>query len=46
MPWYCKKYGINVCGNELPDRLSHPVSFVSDHTGDSLTILFGANLSK
>ena len=22
MPWYCKKYGINTCGNEYPDRMS------------------------
>lgn len=25
MPWHCKKYGIDVCGKETPDRMSHPV---------------------
>ncbi len=27
--WYCKKFGINVCGTELPDRLSVPIDFSS-----------------
>jgi len=21
MPWYCKKYGIDSCGSELPDKM-------------------------
>ena len=27
--WYCKKYAINACGDEYPDRLSVPI----DYTG-------------
>jgi len=28
--WYCKKYAINACGAELPDRLSVPIDFISN----------------
>lgn len=27
--WYCKKYAINACGAEFPDRLSVPIDFIS-----------------
>jgi hypothetical protein len=27
--WYCKKYAINACGAEYPDRLSVPIDFSS-----------------
>jgi hypothetical protein len=27
--WYCKKYSINACGAEYPDRLSVPIDFSS-----------------
>ena len=30
MMWYCKKYAINACGAEFPDRLSVPVEFISN----------------
>ena len=26
--WYCKKYAINACGAEFPDRLSVPINYV------------------
>jgi hypothetical protein len=26
--WYCKKYAINACGAEYPDRLSVPIDFI------------------
>ncbi len=29
MLWYCKKFGINACGAEYPDRLSVPIDFIS-----------------
>jgi hypothetical protein len=29
MLWYCKKYAINACGAEFPDRLSVPIDFIS-----------------
>jgi len=31
MLWYCKKYSINVCGTEFPDRLSVPIDFESTY---------------
>ena len=31
MPWFCKKYGINQCGNEFPDYLSNFVSVTFDN---------------
>ena len=46
MPWYCKKYGINSCGNEYPDRISHPVEFVLDHTDSKIELLFSSTLDK
>ncbi len=27
MQWYCKKYSINACGAEFPDRLAVPINF-------------------
>ncbi len=27
--WYCKKYAINACGADYPDRLSVPIDFIS-----------------
>lgn len=29
MQWYCKKYTINACGAEFPDRLAVPINFES-----------------
>lgn len=29
MLWYCKKFAINVCGAEYPDRMSVPIEFIS-----------------
>lgn len=29
MQWYCKKYSINACGAEFPDRLSVPINYES-----------------
>ena len=30
MLWYCKKFAINACGAEYPDRLSVPIDFISN----------------
>lgn len=46
LPWYCKKYGINVCGSDIPDRLSHPVSYVGKHNSNMFTLTFGSTLNK
>ena len=29
MLWYCKKFAINACGGEYPDRMSVPIDFIS-----------------
>ena len=31
MLWYCKKFAINACGAEYPDRLSVPIDFTSKY---------------
>jgi hypothetical protein len=47
MPWFCKKYGINTCGNDFPDYLSNFVSFTLDeHFASSMTLSFGSTLTK
>jgi len=30
MQWHCKKYSINACGAEFPDRLAVPINFESN----------------
>ena len=46
MPWSCKKYGINSCGNEYPDLLSRPGVYVGPHNKDTLTLGFTSTLKK
>jgi hypothetical protein len=46
MMWYCKKYAINACGAEYPDRLSVQVEFISEHNEDSFKLGFGAFHNK
>jgi len=45
LPWYCKKFGINACGNEYPDKIALPVEFQRLHSGDSLTLEFSSTLT-
>jgi hypothetical protein len=42
----CKKYGINVCGDEYPDRLSIPIEAVIEHNETSFELVFGAMIKK
>jgi hypothetical protein len=44
--WYCKKYAINVCGADYPDRMSVPIDFSTDHSSDVFSITFGAFHNK
>ena len=44
--WRCKKYGINACGAEYPDRMSVPIEFIANHKDDSFDLVFGADLDK
>ena len=46
MQWKCKKFGINACGAEYPDRLSFPVEFITYHKDNEFLLEFGANLKK
>lgn len=36
--WYCKKYAINACGAEFPDRLSVPIDFSSERLINSFNL--------
>ncbi|SPJ10938.1 conserved Plasmodium protein, unknown function [Plasmodium sp. DRC-Itaito] len=38
--------GINICGQNIPDRLSLPVDMEFLHTSDTLSILIGSTLKK
>lgn len=46
LPWFCKKYGINVCGNDIPDRLGYGVKAILPHEKKELALSFGTNLKK
>jgi hypothetical protein len=41
------KHGISICGNETPERkFSTPIDLTIPHTGDSLTLSFGATTDE
>lgn len=46
LKWMCKKYGVNSCGRDMPDRLSTLVESTMHHTAPSLTVAFGSTLDK
>mmetsp|Transcript_6771 Transcript_6771/g.925 ORF Transcript_6771/g.925 Transcript_6771/m.925 type:complete len:94 (+) Transcript_6771:277-558(+) len=46
MPWFCKKYGIDVCGNDTPDRLSYQVAYTGHHNNAELKLNIGSNLNR
>jgi hypothetical protein len=47
IPWYCKKYNINVCGrDDISDTMAFPVLFVGEHDQESLKLTVGSNLKK
>ena len=46
LPWYCKKFGINSCGNEYPDKIGQFVQFSTKHDSDEVTLSFSSTLIK
>ena len=38
MPWFCLKFNINSCGNEIPDMMYQHVQFIKTH--DSTKSIF------
>lgn len=44
--WRCRELGINVCGNEYPDRIGVPIEFITVHTDKEFKLSFGTNLKK
>ena len=46
MQWRCRKFGINACGADYPDRMSVPIDFTANHNSEEFRIEFGANLNK
>jgi hypothetical protein len=39
MPWFCLKYNINSCGNEIPDMMYQHVQYVFEHNQSTLTFM-------
>lgn len=46
MQWRCRKYGINACGADYPDRMGVPIDFTAVHDSSSFRIEFGSDLNK
>jgi len=46
LKWMCKKYGVDSCGRDMPDRLSTLVQSTIAHTGPTLTVTFNSDLDK
>ena len=42
----CKKYGINVCGGEFPDRIGVPIDIILPYEEKEFTIQFGSSIDK
>jgi len=45
LPFYCKQVGINVCGEDTPDRIGRAVQVIVQHSDSSLTLGFGSTLT-
>lgn len=41
----CKQMGINACGEDIPDKLSHPSEIVVKHSDPSIKLSFGSTLA-
>ena len=47
IPWFCKKYNINVCGkDDIPDTIGRVVEHAQLHSGETITLSFTSNLQK
>jgi len=46
MPWHCKKYGIDTCGSDLPDKLAQFVQFEFTSSEETFTLTIGSSLTK
>eukprot|EP00933_Yihiella_yeosuensis_P026795 TRINITY_DN20821_c0_g1_i1.p1 TRINITY_DN20821_c0_g1~~TRINITY_DN20821_c0_g1_i1.p1 ORF type:complete len:260 (-),score=28.14 TRINITY_DN20821_c0_g1_i1:524-1303(-) len=46
LKWKCKKFGIDSCGRNTPDRLSVRAVATMEHSGTDLHISFASNLPK
>ena len=42
----CKKYGINVCGGEYPDKIGVPIDIIIPYEEKEFTIQFGSSIQK
>jgi hypothetical protein len=42
----CKKFGINVCGGEFPDRIGVPIDIILPYEEKEFTIQFGSSIDK
>ncbi|KRX09727.1 hypothetical protein PPERSA_02599 [Pseudocohnilembus persalinus] len=46
LPETCQKQGINVCGQDKPDKLSNFVQFQGKHSSSEINLTIGSNINK
>ena len=46
MPWMCYKFGINSCGNDIPDQIGQNYEVVIQHSLDEAKVEFSASLDN
>ena len=46
MPWMCYKFGINSCGNDIPDQLGQNYEIIVQHSSDYVDIEYRAALDN
>ena len=42
----CKKYGINVCGSEFPDKIGVPIDVILPYEDNEFVLTFGSKINK
>lgn len=42
----CQSEGINVCGDDYPDRMGHFIRYAGSHSDDEVTLEFSSTLSR
>mmetsp|Transcript_67366 Transcript_67366/g.78156 ORF Transcript_67366/g.78156 Transcript_67366/m.78156 type:complete len:262 (+) Transcript_67366:42-827(+) len=45
LPFYCKQVGVNVCGEDTPDRIARAVQVIVQHSDPTITLSFGSTIT-
>lgn len=45
LKWMCLKYGLDSCGRDTPDKLSHKAEVTVSHSSPDMHLAFGSNLA-